>query len=154
MTTNAIRTSALQLAKERGDGVGTELRGVEGCRRKAGEGFGNLLGRDAARLGGRFPDEEIGQDGTGCDRRDAALRLEPGGGYAPVFEANGEAQHVAADRVRDLDGGAGVEEVAGIVRITKVVENRIAKHGRQYKAEKEFIALKIHETFRLLFESD
>lgn len=124
----------MNLSQKCGDGVRAELRCVEAGRGQAAEGIGDILRRDAPGFGRRLSGQQIGKNGTRCDRCDTALSSEPSGSDAAIFEAYGKAQDIAAYGIGDFDSRRGVRKVAGIMRISKMIEKRFAKHRRQYRA--------------------
>lgn len=117
-----------------GDGVGAKLGGVETGGRQAAERARDVIGRDGAGFGRRLTRQQIRQNRTRRDGRDAALRLEPSGADAAVFEANRKSQDIAADRIGDFDRGRGVRQVSGVVRVLEVIEERLTEHPKQYRA--------------------
>jgi hypothetical protein len=56
------------------------------------------------------------------------LGSEARGGDAAGCDAHGEAKNVSADGICHFDGGAGVWQVAGIVRRAKVAEDDFVEH--------------------------
>ncbi len=128
--------AALELSYKRGDHVGAKLRGVKRRRRKPAKRIRYLLGGNGTRLRWSFPAQEIGQHGARCNRGDATLRLETRRGNAAGFNSNGEPQYIAADRICRFDNSGGIGKVACIMRIAEMFEHRIVEHGRQYKAER------------------
>lgn len=78
-----------ELFEEGGDGVGTKLRRVEGGGRQAAEGGRDFLGSDGSEFGGRFAEEEVGENGAGSNSGDTTLSFEASGGDAAGIEANG-----------------------------------------------------------------
>ena len=49
-----------------------------------------------------------------------------------IFDAHGELQNVAANRIADFHLGGGVRKFAGVTRILKMVENSVAEHQQEY----------------------
>jgi hypothetical protein len=102
---------------------------------QSAEGIRYLFGRNGTRFGRRFPAQQICQYGARCNCSDATLRPEARPGNATRLEPNSQAQHIAADWIRYLNRSGGVCEIPDVVGIAEMVENGIAEHQRQYKAE-------------------
>jgi hypothetical protein len=105
---------------------------MEGGRREAAERLGDLLGRYAASLLGRFAAQKICEDRTRGDGGHASLRFEADLGDATRLEAYGEAQHIATDRIRDFNRRGGIGEISGIMGIAEVLKQCVAEHECEY----------------------
>jgi hypothetical protein len=103
--------------------------------RKAAEGVRDLLGRDVAGFSGRPVSKQIREDGTRSDGGHAALRLELRSDDARSFDPNSKAQDIPADGIRDFNGRRRIGEVADVVRIAEMFEDRKAVHRPHYKLE-------------------
>ena len=62
---------------------------MEGGGRQTAESGGDILGSEGAKFGGKFAEQEIGEDGAGSDGGDTTLRLEACCGDALGFHAHG-----------------------------------------------------------------
>jgi hypothetical protein len=136
-------------------------------RRKSAKCMRYLLGGNGTCLRRSFPAQEIGQHGARSDRRDASLRLEARNGDAAGFNPNSEPQHIAADWICHFDYGCGAGKIARIVRIAEMLEHNFVEHGRQYKAERRTLNVRVRDigvqyctlysngfSLRFSFESD
>jgi hypothetical protein len=111
--------------------------------RKPAKGVRYLLGGNVARFRGRSPAQQFGQHGTRCDGGNATLGLETHTGDVSGFDPNGEAQHIAADRIRHFDRSGSIGKIARVAGFAEVVEDGIAEHRRQYKAERPTLTARI-----------
>ena len=62
------------------------------------------------------------------------MGFETSGGDAAGFDADGEAQNVAADRICHLDASGGIGQIAAIVRSAEVIEDDVVEHGSFVRA--------------------
>lgn len=109
---------------------------MECCLRKTAKRSGDIRSRDLTRVGQRFTPDKFRERGCRSERSDAALAFETDVGDAAVFDARGEAEDVAANRIGDIDGCCGVGKVASIARVLKMVEDDGGVHRPKYgKAE-------------------
>lgn len=101
-------------------------------RGQAAERGGKALGSNPPQVLERPTQHLLGEQRAGSDCRDAAARLKPDSDNAPLFDARGQAQHIAADRVRYFHDGRGIFKLSGIARILEMVEHNRAVHRAQY----------------------
>jgi len=101
---------------------------MKGSRRQASQSVGDILRRDRAGFRDRFADKQIGEDRTGRNGCDAALRPKARSGDSAVIQAHGKLEDVAADGIGHFYCRVGVRKIAGIVRASEVLENLLAKH--------------------------
>lgn len=63
-----------------------------------------------------------------CDRSRASTAEEAGLDDSAIFDADGQLQNVAANRIRRLHLSGRVCQLAGVARIPEVLENQFAEH--------------------------
>ena len=51
------------------------------------------------------------------------------------FETREEPEDVAANRIRNFDGCSGITELAGVTRVSEVIENGFAEHVSSFSPE-------------------
>jgi hypothetical protein len=105
-----------------------------------------LFGGNGTRFRRRFPAQEIGQHGTRCNRCDATLGLEARGGDSAGLDSNSEPQDIAAHWICHFDHGSGAGKIARIVGFAEMLEHSFVEHGRQYKAERRTLNVRVRDS--------
>ena len=88
--------------------------------------------RDRASLSKRAIVEFLGEQRSARDRSGAAAAQKPRFRDALTFDAHGQLQNVAANRIADFHFSVGARELTRIARILKVIENGVAEHHQEY----------------------
>src|ERR1700722_15502903 len=92
--------------------------------------MGEIVGVDLRGFGDSFVFYFYGEEGRAGDGGGAALTEEAGLSDAVGFgfQACGEIEDVAADRIGDVDARAGVGKFAGVARGLEMIEDHVAEH--------------------------
>lgn len=104
---------------------------MEGGLFEAPESFGDLRGGDVAGFLEGFAGEKLGEDGRAGKSADATLRFEARLGDCARVDLRRETKNVSADRIRYLNYGCGIRQIAGIPRILEMVENGGGVHRKK-----------------------
>jgi len=127
-----IRAELREFGEKSFDGILRELAAVKRRGRQLAKRRGDLLGRNLAGLGKRSSCEQFGEKRTAGNRSHAAAGLETGFGDAPVFQANGKLEDVAASGIADFNHGRCAGKLSGIAGVLEVLENSGAIHAKEY----------------------
>src|SRR5207245_3773888 len=93
------------------------------------------FGGDATGFRWRAAAQLFGQQRSAGNRRSAAAAQKPGLGDPAGFETREEPEDVAANRIRNFDGCSGITELAGVTRVSAVIENGFAEHFSSFSLE-------------------
>src|SRR5260370_33478520 len=118
-----IRAELREFGEKSFDGILRELAAVKRRGRQLAKRRGDLLGRNLAGLGKRSSCEQFGEKRTAGNRSHAAAGLETGFGDAPVFQANGKMEDVAASGIADFNHGRWAGQLSGIAGVLALPEN-------------------------------
>jgi hypothetical protein len=113
--------------EKRGKRIRAKLSGVKGSRRKPAERIGNLLRLQRAQFSSGFPGNHVGEDRTRSNGSDATLRLEASRENAPVIKPHRKPQNIAANRIAHFHNGAGIGQIASVMRAAKMFQNGVAE---------------------------
>ena len=108
-------------------------------RRQPAYGFLDYARLDLFEFGARFSRHPFRERGARRDGSCAAARFVAGFGGAVALEADGQAQNIAANGIRDLDRNRGRIEIADVARILEMIEKALAVHvGRVFQYFMQF----------------
>lgn len=120
--------------QKRGDGVGGELCAMK-CRLcKAPECRGKRFSSDGAGFCQCSAVKLHGEERSASDGSSATATKKASFRDAARFEARGELEDVAANRVRNFDDCGGAGQLTGVTRVLEMIENGFAKHFFCYES--------------------
>jgi 8-oxo-dGTP diphosphatase len=102
---------------------------VFGRRFESADSFFNGGRGNGSHFGAGFSGHPLGERFAGGDGGGAAARKEAGLGHAIVLKARGEAEHVAASGIGDVDFHRRRAKFTGMMRVPEIAEQSLAVHS-------------------------